>query len=131
MEITVIPFKDRFAIADKDGNVLDDAQGYGYKTKQKAYAAASWKFKGGKEKKNEEDVKIIEWFNEMDKEKKILKTIDKVYEDNFKEFARGEYTDDDVVNHVEEKHGVVLPDFVIQRIKKGTLGDAFYKKNKK
>ena len=29
----------RYVIVDKDtGNVLDDAQGYGYKTRQKAYA---------------------------------------------------------------------------------------------
>lgn len=41
---------DRFIIIDNHtGKVLDDAQGYGYKTPQKAYAC--WKYKyGGFEK---------------------------------------------------------------------------------
>ena len=34
----------RYVIVDKDtGNVLDDAQGYGYKTRQKAYSAYGYK----------------------------------------------------------------------------------------
>ena len=40
----------RYAIADKDGKVLDDAQGYEYKTKQKAFLALNWKFLNGKQK---------------------------------------------------------------------------------
>ena len=37
-------FDDRFVIIDKDtGELLDDAQGYGYKTAQKAHAAWSYK----------------------------------------------------------------------------------------
>lgn len=38
----------RFAIADDDGKVVDDAQGYGYTSKLKAAKAMWWKFKGGK-----------------------------------------------------------------------------------
>lgn len=40
----------RFDICDEKGNVIDDAQGHGYKTEQKAHRAAYYKFKGGKEK---------------------------------------------------------------------------------
>lgn len=37
-------YEKRYVIVDKDtGEVLDDAQGYGYKTPQKAYAAWSYK----------------------------------------------------------------------------------------
>lgn len=37
----------RYAIADDDGNVIDDAQGYGYKTPKSAAKAMWWKFKDG------------------------------------------------------------------------------------
>jgi hypothetical protein len=40
----------RFDICDIDGTVIDDAQGYGYKTAQSAHKAAAYKFKGGKQK---------------------------------------------------------------------------------
>ena len=41
----------RFVIISVSGELLDDAQGYGYKTRQNAEKAAWYKFKGGKEKK--------------------------------------------------------------------------------
>ena len=38
------PYDRRFVVVDEEiGNVLDDAQGYGYKSKQKAMAAWSYK----------------------------------------------------------------------------------------
>lgn len=40
----------RFDICDANDNVIDDAQGYGYKTPQSAHKAAAYKFKGGKQK---------------------------------------------------------------------------------
>ena len=41
LEYQVVDFKnDRFAIANMDGRIIDDAQGYGYKTKQSAHKAA-------------------------------------------------------------------------------------------
>jgi hypothetical protein len=40
----------RFDICDEAGKVIDDAQGYGYKSAQSAHKAASYKFKGGKQK---------------------------------------------------------------------------------
>lgn len=43
----------RFDICDETGKVIDDAQGYGYKTAQAAHRAASYKFKGGKKKVDE------------------------------------------------------------------------------
>ena len=42
----------RYVIIDENsGEIVDDAQGYGYKDKQKATKAMWWKFSGGKEKK--------------------------------------------------------------------------------
>ncbi len=40
----------RYRIEDDDGKVIDDAQGYGYKTYQKAIKAMWHKFQGGREK---------------------------------------------------------------------------------
>lgn len=42
----------RYRLEDVYGNVLDDAQGYGYKTQQSASKAGWYKFKGGKETVN-------------------------------------------------------------------------------
>lgn len=60
-------YESRFVIVDKTtGEVLDNAQGYGYKTPQKAYAA--WNYKNRDKKKNKEAAKkrkaIILWLNE-------------------------------------------------------------------
>lgn len=50
----VVPMPDkpgRFIIVESDsGVVIDDAQGYGYKTVRNAYKAGWYKFKGGKAK---------------------------------------------------------------------------------
>ena len=42
--------EERYRIKDDDGNVIDDAQGYGYKTYQNAIKAKWYKFQGGREK---------------------------------------------------------------------------------
>ena len=47
----------RFIIIDEDGVIVDDAQGYGYKTASKAHKAAWYKFNGGKKKIEEQRVR--------------------------------------------------------------------------
>lgn len=46
---TVVPAtlngQDRFVVADLDGNVVDDMNGYGYLSKTTAYRALSYKVK--------------------------------------------------------------------------------------
>lgn len=49
-EFGIFDTQTRFDICDLDGKVLDNAQGYGYKTAQAAHRAAAYKFKGGKQK---------------------------------------------------------------------------------
>ena len=41
--------------------MIDDAQGWGYKTKKKATAAMWWKFKGGKQKADQQEKEFKEW----------------------------------------------------------------------
>lgn len=50
----------RFVITDTNNNIIDDAQGYGYKTKQTAEKALWYKFKGGREKikRKEHQIKL-------------------------------------------------------------------------
>ena len=60
-------FDKRFVIIDKDtGEILDDAQGYGYKTAQKAHAAWAYKNRDkSKDKaKNEKQKQIQQWMKE-------------------------------------------------------------------
>lgn len=53
-EITVVKsetlsdkYGDRYIVVDEEtGEILDDAQGYGYRTPKKAYAALAWKASG-------------------------------------------------------------------------------------
>ena len=45
-------FEERYIIINSEtGEIIDDAQGYGYKTSKKAYAAYYYKYKGGLEKR--------------------------------------------------------------------------------
>jgi hypothetical protein len=50
------PYKKRFVVVDNEtGEVLDDAQGYGYKTAQKAHVA--WAYKTRDKSKDAEKMK--------------------------------------------------------------------------
>lgn len=60
-------YEKRFVIVDKEnGEILDDAQGYGYKSAQKAYAA--WNYKNRDKSKDKERAKkrnaIKKWMRE-------------------------------------------------------------------
>lgn len=58
--IAVRNFEDRYVIVDKDtGEILDDAQGYGFRTAEKAYKCYHYKHRS-QEQKDKEKV-ILEW----------------------------------------------------------------------
>ena len=85
----------RFAIADDAGKVVDDAQGYGYTSKQKAAKAMWWKFKGGKSAGNEN----VTWWK---KHRDLYDRVTEFIEINFKEIYRGKLTEDDVFGYCEK-----------------------------
>lgn len=63
-EILSKPYDSRFVIVDTEtGEILDDAQGYGYKTAQKAYAGYNYKImpKSDKAKKAARERHIKNW----------------------------------------------------------------------
>ena len=99
-------YEPRFVIVDDDGNVVDDAQGYGYKSKQKAAKAMWYKFEGGKQKVSKEKQERKAFFKQH---KGLDKFLHKIYECNFKEIARGEVTDDDIIAEVKKEFGIDIP----------------------
>lgn len=54
-------YEDRFVVVSADtGEILDDAQGYGYRTKQKAHAAYNYKNRDrARDKKRKQEEKAI------------------------------------------------------------------------
>lgn len=108
----IVKFKDskRFAISDDNGKIIDDAQGWGYKSIEKAEKAMWWKFGGGKQKHDA----IKRWWNQSTSHKKLEKTIHNMIEMNVKELCRGEVTLEDIfmwASSDAEKLGIVDFDY--------------------
>ena len=60
-------YQQRYVIIDKEtGEILDDANGYGYKSKQKAYAGYGWKNRDTSKdaERAEKKHKIKQWMKE-------------------------------------------------------------------
>ena len=96
----------RFVIADDNGKVIDDAQGYGYKSKQSAAKAMWYKFKQGKQKIAKHKQDKIAFFK---KHKGLNKFLCSIWENNFKEMARGETTEQDIIDCVKEEFNIDIP----------------------
>ena len=80
-------------------------QGYGYKTYEKAIKAAWYKYHKGKEKLTDEKYESLKFFKDNEEIKKYLIELMEI---NFKEIAYGELTDDEIVNHINEKYNVTI-----------------------
>ena len=84
-------FDERFVIVNTEtGEILDDAQGYGYRTKQKAYAAYNYKNRDrSKDKQRKQEEKAIrQWWKEHRKLSGLL-------EEFAFEIAKGSWGPDD------------------------------------
>lgn len=99
-------FSPRYVIADDNDKIIDDAQGYGYKSKQNAYKAMNYKFKGGKQKKQQKESKKKAFFKKYNG---LEKFINDIYEINFKEILRGEVTEEDIKQEIKEKFDIDIP----------------------
>ena len=89
--------KKRFIIIDANtGELLDDAQGYGFKTAQKAYASYGYKSKlNGRKPANKAVIKA--WIKKDPKHAKFIKHLDKVISNGF-------YPDDDLTDYEFKKY---------------------------
>lgn len=106
MSYKTAPKGSRFVVVDDSGKVVDDAQGYGYKTAQNARKAMWYKFGGGQQKINKEKQEARNfWKGHRDLEKAITEA----YEYNFKELARGEITEKDLLGYTCSELGAPIP----------------------
>jgi len=104
---------DRFIIVDSENVLVDDAQGYGYKTAQKAYKALAYKFKGGKDKNLKIKSDFKEWINIGDNKslfKKLQIDMENILFNSWKDNDKISYIE--VIKLFEKKNNLVLPDFV-------------------
>ena len=96
--------KGRFLICEPEtGKVLDDAQGYGFTTKQKAEKAAWYKFKGGKANLNATKQEATRfWRNHRN----FATTVRDLLETWFKEIAREEINFDNEISNLAKEMGL-------------------------
>lgn len=110
-EYKIVSFKQgRFAIANND-KIVDDAQGYGYKDRQRASRAMWYKFKGGREKIDLQKKNLNSWRKKEDNNK-IFNKINKLIESYYKEICRGETIIKEIFEEIEKEFEIELPDFV-------------------
>lgn len=102
----------RFAIYNIDNNeVVDDAQGYGYKDRKKAGRAMWYKFKGGREKISNGKQQLKKWLENANNRTAFLKLQEEI-EDSIKELHRGETTVEKIIQEIEKNHKIFFLNFV-------------------
>lgn len=102
-ELIIVQKDDRFIIVDKNNNIIDDAQGYGYKTKEIAAKALWWKFKGGKEAVDNSERKFQTWLKSSEENKSMFEMFNSLIDTHFKEIAIGETKLEELFNVVENE----------------------------
>ncbi len=117
VEFKVVPYSNnRFCIVDDNGEIIDNAQGYGYKTKQNAYKAGYWKFKGGKENKLNEDNKSKNFIKDLLNRKRF--DLNRIYigymEGYFKDLLIDNMQISNIFGMIEKEIGEDIPTHVKQ-----------------
>jgi hypothetical protein len=103
-------------IDDTNGNIIDDAQGYGFKSKKAAYKCYYYKFKGGKQKEDEtkklvkQILKTARTLNLIQNLKEILETFEYELFYNVKDYSN----DDDLRDQADEEAFEEFKDSVIK-----------------
>lgn len=95
----------RYCLEDVYGKVIDDAQGYGYKTIQSASKAGWYKFNGGKETVNTNE-KLAKKFSK--EHPKILEEIDYIRFYALKDGDSKKEVEESIIELLKE-HNVELP----------------------
>lgn len=124
--------ENRYIIIDENNKIIDDANGYGYKTKENANKVAYWKFKGGKENQEEIYKKFFEWFS-IENNKKFFQSYMRKLEDWWKELYYGDTTTKDLYLSLKKELNQEVSEDIEKFIISGKTDDAFKwrKKNKK
>ncbi|MFW6008303.1 MAG: hypothetical protein ACOCP8_03465 [archaeon] len=99
----------RYIIIDNDGVIIDDAQGYGYKTANSAHKAMWYKLGGGKQKIENSEKKLSS-FQKNNQE--FMKAFGEEMEFNFKELMRKEIEAKDILLKLEKKFNITVPNSI-------------------
>ena len=86
--------------------VIDDAQGYSYKSYDKARKAMWYKFGNGKSNFDNEKSVTLKFLKEHSD---VHKYLNDLCEYNFKELAIGETSENDIIGAAEEKYSIKIP----------------------
>jgi len=110
--------------------VLDDAQGYGYKTAQGAHKAGWYKFQKGREQILSKEGTAKQFWDQNPDAGKEFSTL---MEYEFKELARGETTIEEISAVIEKQFAIKIPEIALKYL---DMLDADYRrkwshKNKK
>lgn len=88
------PYEDRYIVVKTETNeIVDDAQGYGYKSPQKAWAAFQWKLRNGNPTSAEKNIAITRW---LDKHPSFVDTLNDVAMD----IGKGRGPDDRITSRI-------------------------------
>jgi len=98
--------EDRFAISDDNGNIVDDAQGYGYKSYKNAQKVMWYRFGGGNKKMDTIKNNKKDFFKQHDGLEEFL---NEIIEDNFKEVINKEFTKVNILKAVKENFNIDMP----------------------
>lgn len=103
------PWEKRYVVVDKNGAILDDAQGYGYKNKKNAHKAMWYKVGGGKKKieKSENEYKKF-----IKNNKKFVEEFEKLLNYNVKEIYRKEITSIEILESLENELEIIVPESI-------------------
>ena len=86
-----------------EGKIIDDAQGYGYKSASAAHRAWAYKH-GGKERQQNKLRTARKWLKQHPE---IRPLFEEIIEINYKEIGRGEITKAEIFAHLEERFGQI------------------------
>lgn len=96
----------RYIIIDEDAVIVEDARGFGYKTKESASKMLWYKFKNGKKVLDEEKNN----FNIFKKQNKLfINRVNDLFEYHLKSLAIGETEANELIKIAEEEFEIKLP----------------------
>jgi len=105
----------RFIIVDDNGKTLDDAQGCGYNSKERAQEAMWYRFGDGKQKISDAKKNMKNEASNLETNHHgIAKFVTEFDETWFKEIARGEVNEIDLIDAIEERFQVRLTNYQLE-----------------
>ena len=112
-------YETRYIIVDDDGTLINDAQGYGFKSKQAAHKWYSYQFNGGRQKHDLTKSKIKNILSKCRKEglETKLKEVKEYYDDetlwNMKDCGGDQKEFDDLQDELLDELIIKLEEFLI------------------